>query len=107
MDTELSYIGIQIAGGRYTLTKRICYDETMTRALYKAVCAECHGGPLVWINLETGQWEFERSCRNNHKRDNQVREQRLARLTVEMAIRQQYKNNLAAINQRRKMQRAI
>lgn len=64
MKPEPSYIGTVIAS-RYLIERRLTGDESGRWALYAARCQSCRG-VLIWIELEEGEWRFERTCRVNH-----------------------------------------
>lgn len=76
MKPEPSYLNVTF--GLHTITRRVGYNEDMKRALYECTCSKCGGKATVWIEIETGQWSWERTCFSRHKRE--VIEQRYALL---------------------------
>jgi hypothetical protein len=79
MKVESSYIGAKV-NSTYTLTRRLAYTESMAWGLYQAECSYCGCRPLIWVELDTARWRWERMCLEVHEVRNHRGEQRLARL---------------------------
>jgi hypothetical protein len=66
--------------GRYEVRRRICYDETMTRALYEARCCVCLHRTQIWIEVDTGKYKTVETCERYHLTIDDGVEQNFARL---------------------------